>query len=300
MTPKGRTPSRRRGFTLIELLVVVAIIALLVSILLPSLGRAKELARRAICGSNNHNMGSSWAIYFTANNQRIPQLQRANQESVGPFYYCLWFYDNYYNAGLLTASKIVSNADIYACPSFVASEHLSSHWRTATATSNGNYRPEAAQSDFVSSGGSIHRPSRMTYNTRRCKYYYDPGNKYVYDGLDNNSAQKDLLLRNNSLETVGKSQFITNGSQSASTMSFMMDMNDCPSEMLMSHPPGANVLFFDNHVVYFQDTTPGGKILYDNGVDEDWNNQDLSYWYDQIFMNIDQWAGSGLKCDRYP
>ena len=51
------------GFTLIELLVVVAIIALLISILLPSLSRARELSKRLVCGSNLSGLGKACKIY---------------------------------------------------------------------------------------------------------------------------------------------------------------------------------------------------------------------------------------------
>ncbi|MBN1553982.1 MAG: type II secretion system protein [Phycisphaerae bacterium] len=53
----------RRGFTLIELLVVIAIISLLVSILLPSLTKAKQLARQVVCSGNLRNIGVAFQMY---------------------------------------------------------------------------------------------------------------------------------------------------------------------------------------------------------------------------------------------
>ena len=54
-----------QAFTLIELLVVVAIIALLISILLPSLSQAREIAKKAACAAHLRDIGNAMAIYTT-------------------------------------------------------------------------------------------------------------------------------------------------------------------------------------------------------------------------------------------
>ena len=71
----------RTGFTLIELLVVIAIISLLVSILLPSLRRAKDLARAAVCMSNLRNIGTAAAMYLFDNRDQYPQFAHMNSEA---------------------------------------------------------------------------------------------------------------------------------------------------------------------------------------------------------------------------
>ena len=62
----------RRGFTLIEVLVVVAIIALLLSILLPSLAHARVQAKASVCLSNLKQVGTGLTMYVTQNRDRYP------------------------------------------------------------------------------------------------------------------------------------------------------------------------------------------------------------------------------------
>lgn len=61
----------RKGFTLIELLVVVAIIAILMAILIPTLNRAREQGKRAVCLNYLKSLTVAWIMYADENDDKI-------------------------------------------------------------------------------------------------------------------------------------------------------------------------------------------------------------------------------------
>ncbi len=77
---------RNRAFTLIELLVVISIIALLISILLPSLSAARAQAKSAVCLSNLKRLGTSTAIYLLDNNGRFFPMRMKKHPATGETY----------------------------------------------------------------------------------------------------------------------------------------------------------------------------------------------------------------------
>ncbi len=134
-TPNGKPERRacvadRQAFTLGELLLVVAIIAVLASLLLPALSRARAKAWRARCVSNLHQLGLAVELYAQANRHYLPVA--AMQPTVNTNFPAI--------AGLLAAYVAQQRAGVFQCPAdrdptdngltFVAAEGSSYSWNS--------------------------------------------------------------------------------------------------------------------------------------------------------------------------
>ena len=98
--------ARRPAFTLIELLMVIGIIALLISIILPALNRAREAANRTKCLANLRSIGQAMFIYANGHRDRLPN---GNPRGV-------WVDYDGANRAMVAFSEEVKGAGVFHCP----------------------------------------------------------------------------------------------------------------------------------------------------------------------------------------
>ena len=104
--PISRMTRALHGFTLIELLVVISIIALLVSILMPALSKAREQAKNVLCKNNLRQQGFG-ILMCAQNNNDVAQFSVYNKAR--------WIWDiSYYTADVMLVSA--GDKHIFYCP----------------------------------------------------------------------------------------------------------------------------------------------------------------------------------------
>jgi len=113
----GMGHERKRGFTLVELLVVIGIIAILISILLPTLGRAREAANTIKCASNLRSVGQGLLQYVSQNKMTFPASYVYEGMGMGPPQTPTVADKGYLHWSGLIYGKGVASAEAFTCPS---------------------------------------------------------------------------------------------------------------------------------------------------------------------------------------
>jgi len=257
--------SRRRAFTLIELLVVVAIIAILIAILIPSLGKAREMAIRSTCAANLKGHGQAFAMYSNQFSDRLP----------------------------LFASTAWSGSHLHDVPAGFADAMLS---QPTGAGNNAGLKWFYCPSNNTDTKGY---PTALGYaylTVRTLGYATDLSTAGSPNGASLPTISQTTAGANSRLSPPLSYHDKWNGAAYASSSELALDdiisssgfAFDAPVPMAgyTNHmksdtaPAGANVLYFDGHVVFKAfDTSKNAPSYVINGIQPALNMTDSSHWH---------------------
>src|SRR5436309_15214267 len=128
----------RRAFTLVELLVVIGIIALLISILIPALTRARDQANRAKCMANLRSLGNAWLLYANDNKGWLTR-----SETIPPNWPLKepggWVWDGPGLSPITNGNlyEYLSTVEVYRCPADFVQDRLTGALRERSYSING-------------------------------------------------------------------------------------------------------------------------------------------------------------------
>ncbi len=231
------------GFTLIELLVVIAIIAVLASLLLPTLAKSKQTAQRITCASQLRQLGLANTLYLDENNQRFPTHQDGPVLS-----YYAW------------AGK---KGTEYLEESRFINPYITINRKVNLQDNEGVFRVFRCPSDRGALPGRWAMTRKPTlFDTFGCSYFYNSGG--------NENGERGLHGKRSS-QIVFPSQVIVAHDYAFGMWGWKTEVPGPagqPFQYAYWHHEKAlawgNVLFVDNHITYLQATYD--KPDYQNGA----------------------------------
>jgi prepilin-type N-terminal cleavage/methylation domain-containing protein len=299
----------KKGFTLVELLVVIAIIALLLSILVPALSRARETAKRTICGSQIKQVGLAVVAYANDYDDALPFYGGKDPSWSGDFAggpsdelhpYAVLRNDKPpwmgpppvpMKLGCLFAGNYIAEGKLFYCPSnrdlsFMYKSYIvptGSNTSTKWLTLPQAYNAATGKNDWV-----------------RVGYGYYPIDKDIrnvppWRGMTRQQGRYFPIVTPRKFSKVTSlSPYLTDVIWSKEDISHRSGMSTVNGKVVLANA-GINALFKDGHVVYRSD----GPVIvdgrsckfFDNPYWDDWersvnDKMDAGFLFYNIFTLI--------------
>ncbi|MBN1435789.1 MAG: type II secretion system protein [Sedimentisphaerales bacterium] len=218
---------KKKAFTLIELLVVVSIIALLVSILLPALARARSQTRRALCATGLHSWSIAFQMYAGEHNDELPPSTCLNWPDYGRM---IWGQETpYFLNAMHHDGHYMTTQEDYTCPEVLLRDK-------APYDIHGDGADETAEGD-----GLVHKLGDNPWNDRNFSNY-----SFTY-----NFFHRQLITANGErrpTRTADRGDWLLMGDRTATADYSIGKRNHLRNNEL----EGGNFLFLDGHAEWFQ------------------------------------------------
>ena len=225
---------RRRGFTLIELLVVIAIIAIVASLLLPALARAKGSGKRSVCLSNLRQIGVGFSMYNADAADRFPDRRDLKLE-LGFMPWTTWPPSDPRSGWAAAALKrYVPDPGVWSCPALIAST-----LREA---------PQCSQTISLETNAPAARYWLWRFDHAEQDIPIDN-----FWGKTEEESVADLRIANNPQAGIPKGACDVELAVDPYFPSTIASIPDAYRGRAV-HPNGRNRLFLDGHATFFRDT----------------------------------------------